>query len=37
MSQVLTLRDIQKELADLKKTVAELAAKIQADFEELGI
>src|SRR5512139_2730829 len=32
-----TLRDIHTELADLNKEAAELAAKIQANFEELGI
>jgi type I restriction enzyme M protein len=32
-----TLRDIHIELADLNKEAAELAAKIQANFEELGI
>ena len=31
-----TLRDIHTELADLNKEAAELAAKIQANFEELG-
>ncbi len=31
-----TLRDIHAELADLNKEAAELAAKIQEDFEELG-
>jgi hypothetical protein len=29
-------RDIQTELADLNREAAELAAKIQANFEELG-
>jgi type I restriction enzyme M protein len=32
-----TLRDIHIELADLNKEAAELAAKIQANFEELGV
>ncbi len=32
-----TLRDIHTELADLNKEAAELAAKIQTNFEELGI
>ena len=32
-----TMRDIHIELADLNKEAAELAAKIQANFEELGI
>ena len=32
-----TLRDIHTELADLNKEAAELAAKIQENFEELGI
>jgi len=32
-----TLRDIHTELADLNKEAAELAAKIQANFEELGL
>ena len=32
----LTLRDIHTELADLNKEAAELAAKIQENFEELG-
>ena len=31
------LRDIHTELADLNKEAVELAAKIQANFEELGI
>jgi type I restriction enzyme M protein len=31
-----TLRDIHTELADLNKEAAELAAKIQENFEELG-
>jgi type I restriction enzyme M protein len=31
------LRDIHTELADLNKEAVELAAKIQASFEELGI
>jgi type I restriction enzyme M protein len=31
-----TLRDIHTELADLNKEAAELAAKIQTNFEELG-
>lgn len=31
-----TLRDIHTELADLNKEAAELAAKIQVNFEELG-
>ena len=31
------LRDIHTELADLHKEAVELAAKIQANFEELGI
>ena len=32
-----TIRDIHTELADLNKEAAELAAKIQENFEELGI
>jgi type I restriction enzyme M protein len=32
-----TLRDIHTELADLNKEAADLAAKIQANFEELGV
>ncbi len=32
-----TLRDIHTELADLNKEAGELAAKIQENFEELGI
>jgi type I restriction-modification system DNA methylase subunit len=32
-----TLRDIHTELADLNKEAADLAAKIKANFEELGI
>jgi type I restriction enzyme M protein len=32
-----TLRDIHTELADLNKEAVELAAKIQANFEELGV
>ena len=32
-----TLRDIHTELADLNKEAVEPAAKIQANFEELGI
>jgi type I restriction enzyme M protein len=32
-----TLRDIHTELADLNKEAVELAAKIEANFEELGI
>ena len=32
-----TLRDIHTELADLNKEAAELAAKILANFEELGV
>ena len=32
-----TMRDIHTELADLNKEAAELAAKIQENFEELGI
>ena len=32
-----TLRDIHTELADLNKEAVELAAKIQSNFEELGI
>lgn len=31
------IRDIHTELADLNKEAAELAAKIQANFEELGV
>ena len=31
------LRDIHTELADLNKEAVELAVKIQANFEELGI
>ena len=32
-----TIRDIHTELADLNKEAADLAAKIQKNFEELGI
>jgi len=32
-----TLRDIHTELADLNKEAAELAAKIQENFVELGV
>ena len=32
-----TMRDIHTELADLNKEAAELAAKIQENFEELGV
>ena len=32
-----TLRDIHTELVDLNKEAAELAAKIQENFEELGV
>jgi type I restriction enzyme M protein len=32
-----TLRDIHTELADLNKEAAELAARIQGNFEELGV
>jgi type I restriction enzyme M protein len=32
-----TLRDIHTELADLNKEAVELAAKIQANFGELGV
>jgi type I restriction enzyme M protein len=32
-----TMRDIHTELADLNKEAGELAAKIQKNFEELGI
>jgi type I restriction enzyme M protein len=32
-----TLRDIRVELADLNKEAVELAAKIQANFEEIGL
>ena len=32
-----TLRDIHTELADLDKDAVELAAKIQGNFEELGV
>jgi len=32
-----TLRDIHSELVDLNKEAAELAAKIQENFEELGV
>ena len=32
-----TMRDIHTELADLNKEAVELAAKIQENFEELGI
>ena len=32
-----TLRDIHTELADLNKEAAELASKIQENFEELGV
>lgn len=31
------LRDIHVELADLNREVAELATRIQANFEELGV
>ena len=37
MRQGRALRDIHTELADLNREAAELAAKIQANFEELGI
>ena len=36
MRRVQTLRDIHTELADLNKEASELAAKIHANFEELG-
>ena len=32
-----TLRDIHTELADLDKDAVELSAKIQGNFEELGV
>jgi type I restriction enzyme M protein len=32
-----TLRDIHTELADLNRESADLAVKIQAHFEELGV
>ena len=32
-----TLRDIHTEIADLNRDAAELAAKVQANFEELGV
>lgn len=32
-----TLRDIHAELSDLNKEAVELAAKIQENFEELGV
>jgi len=32
-----TMRDIHTELADLNKEAVELAAKIQKNFDELGI
>ena len=32
-----TLRDIHTELVDLNKEAVELAAKIQANFEELSL
>ena len=32
-----TLRDIHTELGDLNREAVELAARIQANFEELGI
>lgn len=37
MRRVQTLRDIHTELADLNREAAELAAKSQANFEEMGI
>jgi len=37
MRRVQTLRDIHAELADLNREAVELAAMIQANFEELGI
>ena len=37
MRRVQTLRDIHTELADRNREAAELAVKIQANFEELGI
>jgi len=37
MRQGRPLRDIRTELADLNKKAAGLAAKIQSNFEELGI
>lgn len=36
MCHLHSLRDIHIELADLNKEAAELAAKIQENFEELG-
>ena len=37
MRQVKTLREIHTELADLNREAAELAVKIQFNFEDLGI
>jgi type I restriction enzyme M protein len=37
MTQIQTLRDIHTELADLNREAGELAAKIQANFQELVI
>lgn len=36
MSKIQTLLDIHPELSDLNQQVAELAAKAQLNFEELG-
>jgi type I restriction enzyme M protein len=37
MRRVQTLRDIHTELAELNKEAVELAGRIQASFEGLGI
>jgi len=37
MSTIEGFCDVRTELADLNKEAAELAAKIQSNFEELGI
>lgn len=37
MRRVQALRDIHTELADLNREAAELAAKIQENFEVMGI
>ena len=36
MSAIEGFRDVRTELADLNKEAAELAARIQENFEELG-
>lgn len=37
MSAIEGFCDVRTELADLNKEAVELAAKIQANFEELGV